>query len=92
VDLPGYGKSTRPAEMDQPADANGPIVDTEVAAGAVGKAVDFILQRRNIARINLIGWSRGTVIIADYATKNASKVQRLALDAPVWLANPPNQH
>ena len=31
VDLPGYGKSTRPKEMDQPADANGPIVDTEVA-------------------------------------------------------------
>ena len=30
VDLPGYGKSTRPKEMDQPADANGPIVDTEV--------------------------------------------------------------
>jgi pimeloyl-ACP methyl ester carboxylesterase len=49
VDLPGYGKSTRPKEMDQPADANGPIVDTEVAVAAVGNAVNFILQRRNNA-------------------------------------------
>jgi pimeloyl-ACP methyl ester carboxylesterase len=88
VDLPGYGKSTRPKEMDLPAAANGPIVDTEVAVAAVGQAVDFILQRRNVARTNLIGWSWGTVILFEYATRNAAKVQRLALDAPVWLPNP----
>jgi pimeloyl-ACP methyl ester carboxylesterase len=50
VDLPGYGKSTRPPEMDQPAEANGPLVGLDVAVGAVGSAVDFILQRRNVAR------------------------------------------
>jgi pimeloyl-ACP methyl ester carboxylesterase len=88
VDLPGYGKSTRPKEMDQPADANGPVVDTEVAVAAVGKAIDFILQRRSIPRTNLIGWSWGTAIMAKYATQNAPKVQRLALYAPLWLANP----
>jgi pimeloyl-ACP methyl ester carboxylesterase len=88
VDLPGYGKSTRPKEMDQPADTNGPIVDTEVAVAAVGNAVDFILQRRNIPRTNLIGWSWGTTIMARYTTENAPKVQRLALYAPVWLFNP----
>ena len=43
VDLPGYGKSTRPKEMDQPADTNGPIVDTEVAVAAVGAAVLAVL-------------------------------------------------
>jgi len=31
VDLRGYGKSTRPAEMDQPADQNLPLVRTDVA-------------------------------------------------------------
>jgi pimeloyl-ACP methyl ester carboxylesterase len=88
VDLPGYGKSTRPREMDQPADANGPVVDTDVAVAAVGNAIDFILQRRSIPRTNLLGWSWGTAIMAKYATQNASKVQRLALYAPLWLANP----
>ena len=88
VDLPGYGKSTRPKEMDQPADTNGPIVDTEVAVAAVGNAVDFILRRRNIPRTNLIGWSWGTTIMAKYTTQNAPKVQRLALYAPVWVFNP----
>jgi alpha-beta hydrolase superfamily lysophospholipase len=82
VDLPGYGKSTRPPEMDQPADANGPFVGLDVVVGAVGSAVDFILQRRNIARTNLIGWSWGTTIMANYTTQNAAKVQRLALYAP----------
>ncbi len=88
VDLPGYGKSTRPPEMDQPADTSGPIVDTEVAVAAVGNAVDFILRRRNIPRTNLIGWSWGTTIMAKYTTQNAPKVQRLALYAPVWVFNP----
>jgi pimeloyl-ACP methyl ester carboxylesterase len=88
VDLPGYGKSTRPKEMDQPAEANGPIVDTEVAVAAVSNAVDFILQRRNIPRTNLIGWSWGTTIMAKYTAENAPRVQRLALYAPVWVVNP----
>src|SRR5512143_2816013 len=32
VDVRGYGKSTRPAEMGQPADASPPIVTTETRA------------------------------------------------------------
>src|SRR5919206_4368785 len=31
MDLRGYGRSTRPKEMDQPAEANEPIVTTDVA-------------------------------------------------------------
>jgi pimeloyl-ACP methyl ester carboxylesterase len=88
VDLPGYGKSTRPPEMDQPPEANGPLVGLDAAVAAVGSAVDFILQRRNIARTNLIGWSWGTTIMAGYTTQNGAKVQRLALYAPIWIANP----
>jgi pimeloyl-ACP methyl ester carboxylesterase len=88
VDLPGYGKSSRPPEMNQPANAHGPIVNTDASVAAVGNAVDFILQRRNIPRTNLIGWSWGTEIMARYTIQNAHKVQRLALYAPVWIWNP----
>ena len=43
VDIRGYGRSTRPPEMEQPADQNEPIVRTETAVKDVGAAVDFIL-------------------------------------------------
>jgi pimeloyl-ACP methyl ester carboxylesterase len=60
VDVRGYGRSTRPAEMDQPAESNPPIVRTDVAIRDVGSAIDFILQRRGTRTINLMGWSWGT--------------------------------
>jgi pimeloyl-ACP methyl ester carboxylesterase len=92
VDLRGYGKSTRPKEMSEPADANGPIVTTETAIGDVGSAVDFILKRRDLNRLNLIGWSWGTTIMAGYTAANPAKVERLALYAPIWLGNPVAQN
>ena len=51
VDVRGYGRSTRPPEMDQPADSNAPIVTTDVAVKDVGSAIDFIFQRRGISRL-----------------------------------------
>src|SRR4051812_18862151 len=57
VDLRGYGKSTRPAEMDKPPQDNKPIVRGDTGVRDVGTAVDFILQRRNIKKLNLLGWS-----------------------------------
>jgi pimeloyl-ACP methyl ester carboxylesterase len=89
VDLPGYGKSTRPPEMDQPPEAHGPLVGLDTAVAAVGNVVDFILKRRNVPRTSLIGWSWGTTIMANYTANNPAKVHRLALYAPVWIANPP---
>src|SRR4030088_2495418 len=44
VDVRGYGRSTRPAAMSQPPEANKPIVSTEVAAHDLGVAVDYILR------------------------------------------------
>ena len=57
LDLRGYGKSTRPPEMAQIADANPPIVRTETAVKDIAAAVDFILARRNIPRLVLLGSS-----------------------------------
>jgi pimeloyl-ACP methyl ester carboxylesterase len=89
VDVRGYGRSTRPAEMDQPAESNPPLVRTDVAIRDVGSAIDFILQRRGIAKVNLMGWSWGTVIMAAYAAEHADKVGRLVLYGPQWLESSP---
>jgi pimeloyl-ACP methyl ester carboxylesterase len=92
VDVRGYGRSTRPPEMDQPAASNPPIVTTDVAVKDIGSAIDFILRRRGIAKLNLMGWSWGTVILGAYTVEHKDRVERLVLYAPGWLqAAPPSQ-
>ena len=85
VDLRGYGKSTRPSEMDKPAADNEPIGRIETAVKDVGAAVDFILKRRGVSKVNLLAWSWGTTIIGCYTTQNNDKVNRLVLYAPHWI-------
>jgi pimeloyl-ACP methyl ester carboxylesterase len=90
LDLRGYGKSTRPREMAEKPDANPPIVTGQTAVKDIGAAVDFILKHRNIPRLNLLGWSWGTTLMATYTTQNASKVERLVLYAPSWIRQTPS--
>src|SRR6185369_3288196 len=85
LDLRGYGKSTRPKEMSEAAANNPPIVRGDTAVKDIGTVVDFVLARRNIPRVNLLGWSWGTTLMATYTTHNNSKVERLVLYAPVWI-------
>ncbi|MEO8165219.1 MAG: alpha/beta fold hydrolase, partial [Betaproteobacteria bacterium] len=89
LDLRGYGLSSRPPGMDQPAKDNAPIVTTDVAVRDVGAAVDYILKRRKVSKISLLGWSWGTSIMATYAAANNEKVNKLALYAPLWLRTTP---
>jgi pimeloyl-ACP methyl ester carboxylesterase len=85
VDVRGYGRSTRPPEMDKPAADNEPIVRTPTAVKDVGSAVDFIRKRRGVDKINLLGWSWGTSIMGLYTTQNNAKVNKLVLYAPQWI-------
>ena len=86
IDLRGYGRSTRPPEMAQKPDANPPIVRGDTAVKDIGTVVDFILARRGIPRLNLLGWSWGTTLMATYTTQNSAKVERLVLHEPPWTA------
>jgi len=75
--------------MDQPAANNPPIVTTDVAVKDVGSAIDFILQRRGVSKLSLMGWSWGAVIMGAYTADHNDKVDRLVLYAPVWLRTAP---
>lgn len=85
LDLPGYGHSTRPAAMDQPAAANPPFETTADAVRHYGAVVNWVLRRRGISRLDVMGWSWGTTIAAGYAAAQPDKVERLVLYAPVWI-------
>jgi pimeloyl-ACP methyl ester carboxylesterase len=90
LDLRGYGKSTRPKEMDDKPEASPPLTRGDIAVKDISTVVDFILARRNIPRLNLLGWSWGTTLMSTYATQNPQKVERLALYAPQWIRTTPS--
>lgn len=84
VDVRGYGGSTRPPAMSESPDRNPPVATLAEAVDDVDAAVDFIRRRRNVERIDLIGWSWGTAVMGHYAATHGNKVDRLVLYAPVW--------
>jgi pimeloyl-ACP methyl ester carboxylesterase len=90
VDVRGYGGSTRPPSMSQPPADTPPFADTKEAIRDVSAAVEFVLKRRGVQKINLVGWSWGTAIMGGYTAENNAKVNKLVLYAPLWtLKSPP---
>lgn len=85
LDLLGYGGSDRPEEMNQPAESNPPLVDTNHAVAEVNNAVAYILKDREVAALNLIGYSWGTAICGRYAGLYPEKVSRLVLSGALWV-------
>jgi pimeloyl-ACP methyl ester carboxylesterase len=88
MDVRGFGGSTKPPEMDRPAADSPPIASAPVAARDVRAAVEHILGKRGVPRISLIGWSRGSALVAWYASENPDKVHRVVLYAPGWIRTP----
>lgn len=89
LDIRGYGGSTRPPEMDQPPSTNPPIVRAEVAVKDISAAVEYIRKKHEVDKINLLGWSWGTVTTGMYTSLNNEKVNKLILFAPVYSVKHP---
>lgn len=90
LDVRGYGRSSRPAAMEKPAAESPPFATTDQAVEDVGAVVDFVRGRRSLAKLDLLGWSWGTSIMATYAARHPDTVERLVLYAPVWLRTTPS--
>lgn len=90
LDVRGYGRSTRPKAMDEPAANNPPVARTPDAVKDITAVLDFILKRRSIPKLNLLGWSWGCTLMATTAIQNPGKVARLMLYAPGWLRTTPS--
>src|SRR5262249_512045 len=52
--------------------------------------LNFILKRRNISKLNLLGWSWGCALMATTAIQNPDKTVRLMLYAPGFLRTTPS--
>ena len=90
LDVRGYGRSTRPKAMDEPPENNPPVARTPEAVKDITAVLNFILKRRNIAKLNLLGWSWGCTLMATTAIQNPGKTARLMLYAPGYLRTTPS--
>ena len=82
LDLEGFGLSTRPLVMDNPAafpDSKAPI-HADVTMRDMERVVDFVSALRGVKQVHLLGWSQGADREAPlYAIRHPEKVARLVL-------------
>ncbi len=79
MDARGYGRSTRPPEMSQPADAHPPLVRSPEVVRDVDAVVRWITRRTGASRVDLFGWATGGHWLGAYATLHPERVRRLVL-------------
>jgi alpha-beta hydrolase superfamily lysophospholipase len=60
LDVHGYGRSTRPPELNEPPNAHPPLVRSNEAARDISAVVDSIHRSRPKARVALFGWATGS--------------------------------
>ncbi|OBR49214.1 alpha/beta hydrolase [Paraburkholderia tropica] len=89
LDVRGYGHSTRPPEMERPADQSQPVIGTDTGVADLGAVINHVLQRRSLDKVSVFGMSWGGTVAAAYTSRNNDKVHKLVLLAPQWLTDRP---
>ncbi len=89
VDVRGFGHSSYPQQMQEPARAERPVVDTEMGVRDFATAVDFVRNDRQVSDVNVFGMSWGGSVAGAYTSRNSATVRKLALLAPQWLSTAP---
>ena len=84
IDIRGYGLSLGPGVMDEAPDRHPPFADAAAAVEDIATAVTFILGQHGARRLDLVGFSWGTITSACFAGENPDKVARLVLYAPLY--------
>ncbi|MBS1849493.1 MAG: alpha/beta fold hydrolase [Acidobacteria bacterium] len=79
MDVRGYGKSTRPAEMNEPPEKSQPLVRSDEAVRDIGAVVEWIRGRRHGAKVALLGWATGGHWAGYYASLHSEKISALIL-------------
>lgn len=75
LDIAGYGQSGEVKDGYMP--------DSDYAAEDINAAVELIVDQSGQEKIDLLGWSWGTVTASRYAVKYTERLNRLVLYAPI---------
>jgi pimeloyl-ACP methyl ester carboxylesterase len=100
VDMTGYGRSARPAPMNDkcnlsveqqktfgascPQSYPGALTNIESDWNDISAAVDFIKQLRGVQKISLVGWSQGGPRAGGWTANHPDQVNKLILLAPAY--------
>ncbi|MDE2058627.1 MAG: alpha/beta fold hydrolase [candidate division NC10 bacterium] len=87
LDIRGFGRSTRPAEMKEPPHQNLPLVRADQVMRDIDVAVDYIRSKRKVDKVNIIGYSIGASWSALYATLHPEKVNKLVMFGAIYGKN-----
>jgi pimeloyl-ACP methyl ester carboxylesterase len=79
MDVRGYGRSTRPKEMEEPPAGRAALVRSNAVARDIGAVVGWICGRRHVGRVALFGWATGGQWAGYYASVFPQKVAALIL-------------
>ena len=83
LDFLGYGASSRPKAMLEPAAAHAPLLRVPEAAREIGTAVAYLHDTRGIREVDVVAHSWGTIPAADYAANHAGALSSLTLFGPI---------
>lgn len=100
VDMEGYGRSARPAPMNDkcnlspelqkefgancPQSYPGNLTNIESDWNDISAAVAFIQKLRHVQKLNLVGWSQGGPRAGGWTANHPDQVARLILLAPAY--------
>ncbi len=100
IDMTGYGRSTRPKQMEDKCNLSaaqqktfavtcaqtypGALTNIESDWNDITAAVDYIRKLRRVERVNLIGWSQGGPRAGGWTALNPGRVAKLILLAPAY--------
>jgi len=87
MDVRGYGRSTRPKEMEEPPSNRAALVRSNEAVRDIGAVVDWIRERRHVETVALFGWATGGQWAGYYASLFPQKVAALIMLNSLYGAN-----
>lgn len=83
LDFLGYGASSRPPVMFEPADGKQPLLRAPEAASEIAVAIAYMQGRRHISEVHIVAHSWGTIPAADFAAGHPGTLTSLTLFGPI---------
>jgi pimeloyl-ACP methyl ester carboxylesterase len=87
LDVRGYGRSTRPSEMNEAPNTHPPLVRSNEASRDISAVVDAIHRSHPQARVALFGWATGGQWAGYYASANPGRISALVLLNSLYRGN-----
>jgi pimeloyl-ACP methyl ester carboxylesterase len=79
MDARGYGRSTRPNHMSEPAQAHPPLVRSDEVVRDIDAVVNWIRDHKRHSRVALLGWATGGHWAGYYASLHSQKLSSVVV-------------